>query len=158
MFSLTKRFSGFCEIDKKERGALLANLTEYHFSVNRAKEALALTLSGPGSSGQTKAHPCECSGGQTAFLGHGWNTAHRFLYSNCVTWLVPCPPFTVRLCTLVQMWNFEIPWKSALIWHLFGGGRGDGNNMTSPCSLRNISLEWWKDVSWCLVIIICHTQ
>jgi hypothetical protein len=59
-FSLTKKFSGCCEADEKERGTLLANLTECHLSVNPVKETLALTLSGPDSDGQTKAGPYEC--------------------------------------------------------------------------------------------------
>jgi hypothetical protein len=34
-------------------------------------ENIALTLSGPDSSGQIMADPYECSGGQKAFLDHG---------------------------------------------------------------------------------------
>lgn len=40
-------------------------------SVSGVKEGVVLTLSGPGSSGQTMADPGGCSVGQRAFLDHG---------------------------------------------------------------------------------------
>lgn len=65
--SLTKRSSGCCVGDKKERGTLLANLTECHLSVYPSEGNSTLTLSGPDSNGQTEADPYECSDGQMAF-------------------------------------------------------------------------------------------
>lgn len=150
MFSLTKRFSGYCETDKKERGALLVNLTEYHPSVSNAKETLVLTLSGPDSNGQTKADLCGCSGGQMAFPGHGWNIGHRFLYSGYVT-TFPVYGKTVNTCANVKLSDsMEVCPQLTSLW----GKKRRWTNIKSYCPLKICpSLEDLFPDVWLQVII-----
>lgn len=101
--SLTRMFSGCCEgKPKEERPVSKPHATQpTHVSGHRARK-LRLTLSGPGSGGQTAGGPGGCSDGQRAPLGRGWNTGegiHAVTRKLVETQL----SFIVRLCCLCNV-------------------------------------------------------